>query len=121
MSTKRMDTNESKMFEQIQELCELCFWQWTQRNGVNGQLVTGPNGKTLFLPAAGGRGPNGLYNTDKCGYYWSRTLYSRDRLILESAGPSHAYIQFFHSLEYEAWYDSRSVGYPVRAVRVSKK
>ena len=107
--------------EQIQELCESCFWQWTQRNGVNGQLVTGPNGKTLFLPAAGGRGSDGLYNTDKCGYYWSRTLYSSDRLILESAGPSHAYIQFFHSWEYEAWYDSRSVGYPVRAVRVSKK
>lgn len=53
--------------EQIRELCSKCSWQWTQRNGVNGQLVTGPNGKTLFLPAT--------------GYY-----YSRDGSLLKDVG-----------------------------------
>ena len=30
--------------DQMKELCRSCTWQWIQRNGVNGQQVTGPNG-----------------------------------------------------------------------------
>ncbi len=41
--------------EQQEELVENCSWTWTAQNGVNGILVTGPNGGTVFLPAAGGR------------------------------------------------------------------
>jgi hypothetical protein len=40
---------------QQDELRGNCTWTWTTRNGVNGQLVTGPNGNTIFLPAAGYR------------------------------------------------------------------
>ena len=39
--------------EQQQELRNECTWTWTERNGVSGKLVTGPNGNTIFLPAAG--------------------------------------------------------------------
>ena len=41
--------------EQIQELLDNCSWQWTLKNGVYGQLGTGPNGITIFcqLLAAG--------------------------------------------------------------------
>jgi hypothetical protein len=35
------------------ELREKCTWTWTSWNGVNGREVTGPNGKSIFLPAAG--------------------------------------------------------------------
>lgn len=61
-------------FEQIQELVTNCSWQWTTRNGVNGQLGTGPNGNTIFLPAAGDRWGEGLYDVGAWGGYWSRTL-----------------------------------------------
>ena len=60
--------------EQIQELRNNCSWQWTRRNYVNGQLVTGPNGNTMFLPAAGYGWWSPEYVGSR-GCYWSRTLY----------------------------------------------
>ena len=41
--------------EEWTELRTNCTWTWTTQNGVNGRLVTGPNGKSIFLPAAGRR------------------------------------------------------------------
>ena len=35
------------------ELRNKCSWTWTSQNGVNGYKVKGPNGNTIFLPAAG--------------------------------------------------------------------
>ena len=32
--------------DEIEELCNKCSWQWTEVNGIKGQKVTGPNGKT---------------------------------------------------------------------------
>ncbi|MBO4723117.1 MAG: hypothetical protein J5629_09355, partial [Muribaculaceae bacterium] len=42
--------------EQIQELYNNCFSEWTTLNGVNGRLFTGPNGASMFMPAAGSFG-----------------------------------------------------------------
>ena len=106
--------------DQMQELEEKCNWQWTKMNNVNGCLVTGPNGKSIFLPASGGRSSR-LYNDGKCSYLWSRTLCSKDKLAIEAADQNHAYIMFFNSWRDEVWYDSRSVGISVRAVRASYK
>lgn len=58
--------------DELMELCEKCDWQWTIINGVKGQKVTGPNGNSIFLPAAGNYG-DGEYNSGG-GYYWSSTL-----------------------------------------------
>ena len=106
--------------EDIQELDEYCSWQWTQRNGVNGRLVTGPNGNSIFLPAAGGRTRDIVFNAGNVAYYWSRSLYTRKKLVLEAADSAEAYIQFLNSWEYEVWYNSRYDGFPVRAVYVSQ-
>ncbi len=38
---------------EAQELIDKCTWEWVQVNDVNGYKVTGPSGKTIFLPAAG--------------------------------------------------------------------
>ena len=98
--------------EQIQELVNSCTWQWTQRNGVNGQLVTGPNGNTIFLPAAGDCWDESLNNAGSHGYYWSRTLYP------DYSGS--AYYLYFNSWNVY-WYDyDRDLGFTVRAVRVSQ-
>ena len=35
------------------ELRDKCTWTWTTQGGHNGYKVTGPNGKSIFLPAAG--------------------------------------------------------------------
>ena len=55
------------------ELRNKCNWTWTTQNGVNGRLVTGPNGNSIFLPAAGRR----QYTVDSAGAYgsyWSSSL-----------------------------------------------
>ena len=95
--------------EQIQELVTNCSWQWTTRNGVNGQLVTGPNGNTMFLPAAGYRWYESLSGVGSVGRYWSRTL----------STPRNAYYLYFDSGYY--WYINvnRGYGFSVRGVRVS--
>lgn len=60
--------------DEIKELVNNCTWKWTTYNGVNGQLVTGPNGNSIFLPAVGFRYGTDLYNCGSIGYYWSATL-----------------------------------------------
>ena len=99
--------------EQIQELRDNCTWQWTQLNGVNGQLGTGPNWNTIFLPAAGYRWRESLYNVGSDGRFWSRTL--------NSSYPRGAYSLYFLSgyvLLNDT--DNRNCGVTVRAVRVSQ-
>ena len=57
-----------------QELRDNCTWKWTTRNGVNGRLVTGSNGNSIFLPAAGYRNLAGLNNAGSVGNYWDTSL-----------------------------------------------
>ena len=42
--------------EEIEELIAECEWTWTTLNNVNGYEVKGPNGNSIFLPAAGSFG-----------------------------------------------------------------
>ena len=58
------------------ELRNNCTWTWTTQNGVNGYKVTGPNGNSIFLPAAGYRDGTEVYYRGNYGYYWSSLLYS---------------------------------------------
>ena len=58
-----------------QELLNNCTWTWTTQNGVNGYNVKGPNGNSIFLPAAGYRGGSSLNLAGGLGYYWSSKPY----------------------------------------------
>lgn len=58
---------------QLEELWNHCNHQWTTQNGVEGRKFTGPNGGTIFLPAAGGRWDGGFNDSGSYGYYWSST------------------------------------------------
>ena len=101
-------------WEQIQELCDSCTWQWTQLNGVNGMLVTGPNGNTMFLPSADSKfdSPNSSFGSG--GYYWSRTL-DYDSTCSIGLGFFSGYIGIWG----DHWYLQscfRYAGFTVRAV-----
>ena len=54
------------------ELLRKCTWQWTMRVDVNGLLVTGPNGNSIFLPAAGDGFLGRHSDVGQSGSYWSR-------------------------------------------------
>ncbi|MGN0186326.1 MAG: hypothetical protein ACI392_01085 [Paludibacteraceae bacterium] len=61
------------------ELRENCEWTWTsdyQGTGIAGRIVTGPNGNSIFLPAAGYRSLDDLGNAGGDGGYWSSSLYA---------------------------------------------
>ena len=60
---------------EMQELTDKCTWTWTTQNGVNGYKVVGPNGNSIFLPAAGCRFGSSLYYAGEYGNYWSSTPY----------------------------------------------
>ena len=60
--------------DQIRELADNCSYVWTEQNGVYGCKFTGPNGNSIFLPAAGRRSDSDLVRAGKNGYYWASTL-----------------------------------------------
>ena len=47
--------------EECCELRALCTWEWIYQNGYKGYKITGPNGRSIFLPAAGYRDNGMLY------------------------------------------------------------
>jgi len=61
--------------DEIKELCEKCSWEWTTVNGIRGNKVTGPNGNSIFLPAAGNRSDTEVDYRGSSGLYWSGSLY----------------------------------------------
>ncbi len=58
--------------KEFDELKSKCKREWTTVEGVKGYKVTGPNGNSIFLPAAGWRDGTSL-NSGGCGFYWSST------------------------------------------------
>ena len=82
----RMPTTEEQ-----RELLNNCTWKWTTLNGVNGYCVTGPNGNSIFLPAAGYRGGADINGTGNYGSYWSSSLGSGSSYNAYSLGFNGSY------------------------------
>ena len=61
---------------QVVELLETCEWKWTEMNGCSGYKVTGPNGNSIFLPAAGWIQGSSLLEEGSCGSYWADERWS---------------------------------------------
>jgi hypothetical protein len=59
---------------EMTELRENCTWAWTTLNGVNGGLATGPNGNSIFLPAAGKWNSTDLFFAGSYGFVLSSSL-----------------------------------------------
>lgn len=69
--------------DQADELVRECTWTWMKYNGANGFAVTGPNGKSLFLPAAGEhytgldssqKDVNEVISVGEQAWYWTSEL-----------------------------------------------
>ena len=95
---------------EMSELCNNCTWTEIIQNGVNGYKVTGPNGNSIFLPAAGSRYGTNLSNSGSC--FWSGSLCNGDI----NYDMNFAYVFFFS--EYGCGYggDYRYYGHSVRPV-----
>ena len=87
-------------FDQIKELVNYCSYQWTTQNGVKGGKFTGPNGGSVFLPAAGCRWLGGLYGVGKYGYYWSSSPGDEDDAYGLSFVPDYAYWYYWNYYRY---------------------
>ena len=95
-------------YDEQKELRNKCTWTWTTQNGTNGYRVTGPNGNSIFLPAAGYRNDSDLNNAGSYGLYRSASLYE--------SNPYYAWYLYFDSSYYYTRYDYRYYGRTVRAV-----
>lgn len=62
-------------YEELQELVDNCVWEWMTQNGMKGYRVTGKNGNSIFLPAAGWRSGVVQYYKGVNGIYWCSTPY----------------------------------------------
>ncbi|MBQ2907367.1 MAG: carboxypeptidase regulatory-like domain-containing protein [Bacteroidales bacterium] len=94
--------------DEQKELLDNCTWEWTSQNGVNGYLVTGSNGNSIFLPAAGYKENSSHTEVGEYGYYWSSTPQSNSNL-----GAYYLYMSESSKLSY---YYARVAGQSVRAV-----
>ena len=90
------------------ELRTECTWTWTTRNGVDGRLVTGPSGNSIFFPAAGYRGNSAFGSVGSYGVYWSSSLYTDN--------PCDAWNVYFSSGDVYRGQDYRFRGFSVRPV-----
>lgn len=61
--------------DELSELISNCEIIWTSLDGMNGCKIIGPNGNSIFLPAAGfdHHDTNDMYSIE--GFYWSSTRY----------------------------------------------
>ena len=90
--------------EEFDELREKCNWEWTG----SGYEVTGPNGNSIYLPAAGCHSIEMLFDDGWYGFYWSSTPHSEDS--------QRAYELYFRSAEQHTPAGCRNFGHTVRPV-----
>lgn len=94
---------------EFRELIDNCTWTWTTYKGINGYKVTGSNGNSIFLPAAGYFAPL-LCGRGKYGSYWCEKGGSRDCCATALS---------FSSSDYNSLWsvgDRREWGYSIRPV-----
>ena len=90
--------------EQWEELKDNCQWTWND----SGYTVTGPNGHSIVLPAAGYRSCCGsVFNVGSSGLYWSSA----------PCGAEYAWTLYFDSVHVHVGNSYRCYGYSVRLVQ----
>jgi len=99
-------------YDQLEELRTQCTWTWRIKDGSYGHLITGPNGNSIFLPAAGYRESEYINYTDTWGDYWTREL---------APGYSNLARYLYLGEQLIGWDGSNRInGYTVRPVRLTQ-
>lgn len=98
---------------EIKELVDDCTWEWTAINNVNGYKVTGKNGNSIFLPAAGVMFTTNPYYGGKFGYYLSNTLREGEQAYVKMYAQGLTFQSDKHQLDDRI---GRNYGVPVRPV-----
>lgn len=93
------------------ELISYTTATWTSVGSVNGVRLTGENGNSIFLPAAGRKQDSELGALGESCVYWSSSL--------DQVNPSSAKCFYCYSDDPRTTVGGRNRGYPVRAVRPS--
>ena len=94
--------------EEMEELRDNCYWEWTTIDDVIGYKITGPNGNSIFMPAGGFLLGTTPYFPQQYGYYWTS--------FPGTDNDFGAFCLYFGLDSYDvAWY-FRHTGLPVRAV-----
>lgn len=86
--------------EQWEELKSKCEWTWVEGESAEttGMRVTGPNGKSIFLPAAGRRDGTDVGYVGTDGYYWSSSYYYlRDAWCMKFDSDSVYMLDYYRS------------------------
>ena len=96
-------------YREIDELRNYCTFTWTTQNGVNGCKVSGRNGRSIFLPAAGSRQDTVLWRDGIQCYYWSAELFSYE-------STDAWYIRFDSSGDFVRMYLERDIGASIRPI-----
>ena len=95
------------------ELCKNCTSKWTTLNDVKGRIFTGPNGNSIFFPAAG-YNVDDVYLIGGIGYYWSSSLLGGRSLLGDYSDKACSLDMTRNTLECDA--NSRDIGHSVRPV-----
>ena len=69
--------------DEVQELIELCKWEFDIQNGHEGYKIVGPNGASIFLPIKG-VSCHGEIDMMSYGYYWIGQLNLRKETIIKN-------------------------------------
>ena len=93
---------------EMNELIEECDWEWTTDHDINGFRITGPNGNSIFLPAAGYMNGTLLDYAGDNGLYWGSTPFK--------SNPIYSYGLGFLSSYQGYGIDHRYYGYSIRPV-----
>ena len=92
--------------EEMQELIDKCTWEWAQISGINGFKVTGTNGNSIFLPAAGFYGFGKGGENDRIRYWTSLKQSSNIYIYILEKSSNSCYISSL----------ANYFGMPIRAV-----
>ena len=104
--------------EEQKELLNECTWEWTTVDDVNGYKATGPNGNSIFFPAAGFRYGKELYDAGRRGCYWASTLTGDYCYKACGLGIYDSAFEYNDSEQYNCgwYYYDRYLGHTVRPV-----
>ena len=95
---------------ECEELVQNCTWEWCSLEDTNGIKVTGPSGKSIFLPAGGFPNWSGWNRVGEYGTYWTGSNTSETIIACYFCFDSG-------SFQVTSWDGAKYVGQLVRPVR----